>query len=110
WWVLPLLVLGRYAYPFLNQIENAGITTQVTTVTNALRGASHWLAYLILHGRPRWPGGFAIAVSPWPVAATAAVAAAGLGGLLLLRPGRDRRWLLLGVLLATVAVAVGHTG
>jgi arabinofuranan 3-O-arabinosyltransferase len=110
WWVLPLLVLGRYAYPFLDQIENAGITTQVTTVANALRGASHWLGYLILHGRPRWPGGFAIAVSPWPVAATAAVAAAGLAGLLTLRPGRDRTWLLLGVLVGTVAVAVGHRG
>ncbi len=108
WWVLPLLVLGRYAYPFLDQIENAGITTEVTTATNALRGASHWLAYLVLHGRPRWPGGFVLAVSPWPVVGTAAVAGAGLAGLLLAGP--RRRWLLLGVLAGTAAIAAGHAG
>ncbi|HYT10298.1 MAG TPA: alpha-(1-_3)-arabinofuranosyltransferase family protein, partial [Mycobacteriales bacterium] len=109
WWVLPLLVLGRYAYPFLTLIEDAGVTTQVATVTNTLRGTSHWLGFLVVHGAPRWPAGFDLAVSPVPVAASAAVAALGLAGLLL--PGlRERRWLLGGVLLGTALVALGHSG
>ncbi|HZB48977.1 MAG TPA: alpha-(1-_3)-arabinofuranosyltransferase family protein, partial [Mycobacteriales bacterium] len=109
WWVLPLLVLGRYSYPFLDLIEDAAVTTQVTTLTNTLRGTSHWLGFLVVHGGPRWPAGFELAVDPLAVLATAGVAAAGLAGLLL--PGlRDRRWLLGGVLLGTVLIAVGHAG
>jgi arabinofuranan 3-O-arabinosyltransferase len=106
WWLLPLLVLGRYAYPFLDEIENAGVTTQVTTVTNALRGTSHWLAYLVVHGAPRWPAGFQLATSALPVLGTAVVAGLGLAGLA--RLGRHR-WLLLSVLLGTVVIAVGHS-
>jgi arabinofuranan 3-O-arabinosyltransferase len=107
WWLLPLLVLGRYAYPFLDEIENAGITTQVTTVTNALRGTGQWLAYLVVHGAPRWPAGFEIATSALPVLGTAVVAGIGLAGLTRLR---SHRWLLVSVLLGTAVLAVGHAG
>ena len=45
WWLLPLLVLGRYAYPFLDYIESARVTTSVTSVLSVLRGTSDWVAW-----------------------------------------------------------------
>src|SRR5262249_28046008 len=42
WWVVPLLMLGRYSPPFLNYIETAATTTWVTDPVTVLRGASYW--------------------------------------------------------------------
>jgi arabinofuranan 3-O-arabinosyltransferase len=109
WWALPLLVLGRYGYDFLDIIESAKVTTAVTGLVDTLRGSDHWLGYLVVDGRPVWTAGWELATRPGLVAVTALVAAAGLAGLLL--PGLpDRRWLLGGVLLGTVLVSAAHTG
>ena len=45
WWSGPLLLLGRYAPPFLDYIENAAITTLPTDLTRSLLGVSDWVAY-----------------------------------------------------------------
>ncbi|HEX3312007.1 MAG TPA: alpha-(1-_3)-arabinofuranosyltransferase family protein, partial [Streptosporangiaceae bacterium] len=109
WWALPLLVLGRYGYDFLDMIETARVTTAVTGLVDTLRGSDHWLGYLVIDGRPVWTAGWELTTSPALVVVTTLVAAAGVAGLLL--PGLpDRRWLLGSVLLGTVLVSAAHTG
>src|SRR4051812_15089586 len=81
WWFLPLLSLGRYSPPFLNYIETAVATTHPLGWFNAVRGADHWLAYVIVGGRPWWPGAFDLATEPVLVFLTSAVAAVSLLGL-----------------------------
>jgi arabinofuranan 3-O-arabinosyltransferase len=44
WWSGPLVLLGRYAPPFLDYIENARITTLPTDLTRSLLGVSDWVA------------------------------------------------------------------
>ena len=62
WWLGPLVVLGGYAYPFLDFIETARITTAVTSVPGILRGASDWVAYIIdAEGHPVWQSGWVVA-------------------------------------------------
>lgn len=110
WWLLPLLVLGRYAYPFLNYIETASITTAVTSVPNDLRGASDWIAYILdSANHPTWQGGWVIAQSVTAIIATSAVAALGAWGLLRWR-GHLARWCMASVVGATVFMAIGHAG
>ena len=45
WWLVPLLLLGRYSPPFLDYIENATITTVPTGLARTLVGTSDWVAY-----------------------------------------------------------------
>ncbi|HEX4815632.1 MAG TPA: alpha-(1-_3)-arabinofuranosyltransferase family protein [Nonomuraea sp.] len=80
WW-LPLLLVGRYAFSFLPYTETAETTTQVTSLTNVLRGASDWVRYLPVNGVPEQPPGFAIATSATMVVVTGVIAALGLAGL-----------------------------
>ncbi|MET7329371.1 alpha-(1-_3)-arabinofuranosyltransferase family protein [Nonomuraea sp. NPDC005650] len=80
-WTLPLLLVGRYAFSFLPYTETAGITTQVTSLTNVLRGASDWVRYLPLNGVFDQPPGFAIATSATMVVVTGLLAALALAGL-----------------------------
>ena len=53
WWLVPLLLLGRYSPPFLDYIETASVTTFPTTLFDALRGTSHWVPYV----DPTWQAG-----------------------------------------------------
>ncbi|MEP6761835.1 MAG: alpha-(1-_3)-arabinofuranosyltransferase family protein, partial [Sporichthyaceae bacterium] len=109
WWLLPLLVLGGYAYPFLDYIESARITTSVTSVLNVLRGTSDWVAWSPSLGEPSWPAGWWLASSVLAVLATSAVAGLGLAGLAS-RSLHERRFLLWSLLLGTLLMAVGHAG
>ena len=74
WWVVPLLLLGRYSPPFLNYIETAATTTRTTDVVSSVRGASHWLAYLSGAYGPTWPAGWRLATAIPLVVATMVVA------------------------------------
>jgi arabinofuranan 3-O-arabinosyltransferase len=56
WWVLPLLVLARYAPPFYQYVESASNTTAGIGWSEAVRGDSHWVAYLVVGGPPRGAG------------------------------------------------------
>ncbi|MBB5869825.1 arabinofuranan 3-O-arabinosyltransferase [Allocatelliglobosispora scoriae] len=107
WWTLPLLLLGRYAPPFLDFIETAAVTTEVTDLQTMLRGASHWQAYFTDIYGPVWPAGRRLGTEPLLVAASAVVAALGLAGLS--RRGMPhRRFLITGVLLGLALVGFGH--
>ncbi|RYJ04034.1 MAG: DUF3367 domain-containing protein, partial [Actinomycetales bacterium] len=46
WWLVPLLVLGRYSPPFLDYIESAAATTSPATIADALRGTTKWVPYV----------------------------------------------------------------
>ncbi len=109
WWVLPLLVLGRYAYPFLSYIENARVTTSVDSAANVLRGTDHWLGFLLSPTGPGWPAGWTLATSAVPAAATVLVAGLGLAGLAA-RGTPERRWLGWCLLVGMLLVGVGYAG
>ncbi|TWP37133.1 alpha-(1-_3)-arabinofuranosyltransferase domain-containing protein [Leekyejoonella antrihumi] len=111
WWLLPLVVLGRYAYPFLDFIETARITTAVTSVPNVLRGASDWIAYILDRSdHPTWQAGWVIAQSITAIVATCAVAAAGAWGLLRRRRDHVVSFALTSLLAGTLFMVIGHAG
>lgn len=125
WWLGPLVVLGRYSYPFLDHIELASTTTAVASVTNVLRGANHWIAYILTAGdHPTWQSGWLLAQSVTGIIATTTVAGLGLAGLVRRRSGHDdaggeaasvagrhlTRWALTLVLVGVVVMAVGRSG
>jgi arabinofuranan 3-O-arabinosyltransferase len=104
WWVVPLLVLGRYSPPFLDWIESSAVTTSQTGLLATLRGVDHWQAYL---GPSVWPGGWILVSAPAVVLATSAVAALGLAGIAGHRTPH-RTFLLCCLLLGLALVTVGH--
>jgi arabinofuranan 3-O-arabinosyltransferase len=123
WWMAPLFVLGAFAFPFLDFIETASVTTSVTSVPNVLRGTSHWVAYIIEVDRhPRWQSGWLLVQHPIAVVATMAVVALGTLGLVsrkttaTLPPdgGLDdrhvRRFALVCLLLGVALMTAGHEG
>ncbi|MFD2355456.1 alpha-(1-_3)-arabinofuranosyltransferase family protein [Nonomuraea ferruginea] len=106
-WSLPLLLVGRYAFSFLPYTETSAATTQVTSLTNVLRGASDWVRFLPLSGVFEQPPGYAIATSGAMVAVTGVIAALGLAGLA--RRDLPARGFLIGLfLVGTAAVTAGH--
>lgn len=106
WWVVPLLVMGRYSVPFLDYIENAPITTLPTGLPDVLGGTADWVAYIAPED---WEAGYLLATTPILLLNLAAIAAAGLVGVLL-RDNPHRHFLFLGVLAGVVLVTFGYTG
>ena len=109
WWVVPLLVLGRFSPPFLDYIESADVTTAPTDMVTVLRGASHWHAYLGGAFGPPWTAGWRLATEQPLVIATLVVAGLGVAGLA--RRGMPHRWFLItGLLTGLALVGLGHVG
>ena len=81
WWLVPLLLLGRYSPPFLDFIETSAVTTSPTGWANDVRGADHWLAYYAIGDQAWWPGARMLLTEPALVVLTGLVAAVGLTGL-----------------------------
>lgn len=77
WWIIPLLVLGRYAPPFTEFIESAHVTTRWLNLPEILRGATSWSPFVDTER----VAGFAVATEPIFILATTALAAMGLYGL-----------------------------
>ena len=109
WWVAPLLLLGRYSPPFLSWIEDAATTTGTASPFEALRGTSPWLGFLATPTGPSWPVGWLYVTAPLLIVATAVTAGLGLVGLAL-RGGRERSFLLLGLVVGLALVTLGHGG
>ncbi|WP_248963534.1 alpha-(1-_3)-arabinofuranosyltransferase domain-containing protein [Sphaerisporangium perillae] len=107
WWLVPLVVLGRYIFSFLPFIETASATTGVTSLLNTLRGTSSWISFLPVDGRPWLPAAYDQATLPWLIVVTAAVAALGLAGLIR-RSTPERTFLALSVLAGIMIVSAGH--
>ena len=109
WWALPLLLLARYAPPFYEYVESATDTTAVIGWSEAARGDSSWIAYVLSGDQPWWPAAFHLAVDPLLVGVAAAVAGIGLAGLALL--GTEvRRPLMLAAVLGLGCLTVAHGG
>ncbi|MDA0567239.1 alpha-(1-_3)-arabinofuranosyltransferase, partial [Streptomonospora sp. S1-112] len=109
WWLVPLLLMGRYVFSFMPYTEDAATTTSVTTLTNALRGASNWMGYVPGHGQPALPAGAELSTEPWLVAVTALVAGLGIAGLINRRTP-ERAFLITTLLAGTAIVTAGYTG
>lgn len=112
WWLVPLVALGAYAFPFLDFIESSSITTAVTSIPNVLRGTSHWVAFVPgqLSGGA-WPAGSQLVSTPLLLAATTAVATAGLCSLLVRRwwvgHRHVRSFAIVSVVLGVVGMSIG---
>jgi arabinofuranan 3-O-arabinosyltransferase len=107
WWVVPLLVLGRYSPPFLDYIETADTTTRITDLVTVTRGASWWVAYLVGPYGPALPAGWQLAMDRTVVIATVVVAAVGIAGLA--RAGMPYRRILVICLVGGLGlVGLGH--
>lgn len=105
WWILPLLLLGRYSPPFLDYIESAPTTTFAATVLDALRGTTNWVPYVDL-----WADAGRVVVTDRLVILNGLVVLAlGLVGLAR-RDTPHRRYLVTGLVLGLVAVTAGHVG
>ncbi|OFT60403.1 alpha-(1-_3)-arabinofuranosyltransferase family protein [Corynebacterium sp. HMSC05E07] len=77
WWIVPLLILGRYAPPFTEFIESAGVTTRWLNLAEILRGTTSWAPFVDTER----VAGTALATEPVFVLFTVGVAALGLVGL-----------------------------
>jgi arabinofuranan 3-O-arabinosyltransferase len=108
WWLIPLLLQGRYSFNFLPYIEQSATTFRYMSAAAFLRGAGNWTAYLNL-GTPWLSAGWADVTSPAAVLASAAAAGAGLYGLAR-RDMPARRWLLASVGLASAVALTGYWG
>jgi arabinofuranan 3-O-arabinosyltransferase len=107
WWLVPLLLTGRYAFSWLPFTEKAAATTGTTGLVNILRGTERWTNFVAVDGQLWWPVGHALAAETFPVLCTAVVAGLGLVGLL--HPGLpERRFLLLTILTGVVVISTGH--
>ncbi len=108
WWLIPLLLQGKYSVNFLPYIEQSGTTLRFMSAAAFLRGTGNWTAYLNL-GTPWLSAGWSEITSPAAILASAAAAGVGLYGL----ARRDmpwRRWLLGGVGLSAAVALTGYFG
>ena len=80
WWVVPLLLLGRYSFPFLDYVESASATTLNAAAGEVLRGSTHWVGYVPPQSSS-WTAASLVATNPVLVVLGALVAAVGLAGL-----------------------------
>lgn len=108
WWIGPLLVLGRYAPPFLDYIESATATTGPLGWLTVLRGTTHWATFLSPN-ESHWIAGHQLTFQPVLVAVATLLAVVGLIGLATLRSPM-RRPFLLAALFGMVVMALGHGG
>lgn len=109
WWFLPLLQLGRYSPPFLDWIENAGVTTSTASVFESFRGTSPWLGFLAGPAGPSWPAGWQFVTLPLLIFGTTVVATVGLVGLAL-RSTPHRRFLTIAAAVGLLLLTLGHSG
>ena len=109
WWLVPLVVLGRYSPPFLDWIENAQTVTAQITLLDVFRGTTAWLGHLVTSGGVWWPAGYELVSSPPIIVATAAVMALGLAGFAVPQLPH-RRFLVICLALGVLVIALPHQG
>ncbi|MCQ9370834.1 DUF3367 domain-containing protein [Corynebacterium sp. 35RC1] len=81
WWLVPLVVLGRYAPPFLEYIESAYVTTRWLNLPEILRGTTSWVPFVEVERQ----AGHLLVTEPTFVVLTLAVATLGMIGLVRVR-------------------------
>ena len=108
WWLVPLLLQGRYSFNFLPYVEQSATTFATMSAAAFLRGAGFWTAY-VNFGTPWLSAGWSVVTTPLTILASAAAAGTGLYGLAR-RDMPARRWLLASVGLAAVVALIGYWG
>lgn len=91
WWIVPLLLLGKYSPPFTDYIESSGVTTRWLSLGETLRGTTSWTPFVSFER----VGGNALVAEPILIYATLAVAAIGLLGLVMRSLPLRRMWLMM---------------
>jgi arabinofuranan 3-O-arabinosyltransferase len=109
WWVIPLLIQGKYGVSILPYTESAATTTATTGLSNVLRGSASWVPYLAFNAQPWWPLGYQISTGLLPMLATGVIAVIGLAGLMRAGLARQRFWLVC-ALAGVLIVSAGHAG
>jgi len=109
WWLIPLLLQGRYSFDFLPYIEQSATTSGTMSAAAVLRGTGTWTAYFNLGGSPWLPAGWTMVTSPGAILASATASAAGLAGLAR-RDMPERRWLCSCTGLAAIVALAGYYG
>ncbi|MEU0093392.1 alpha-(1-_3)-arabinofuranosyltransferase [Kribbella sp. NPDC006257] len=107
WWLVPLMLLGRYSPPFLDWIENAAVTTKTASVFESFRGTSQWLNFLKTGGGPSWPTGWLFVTQPALIITTVAIALLGLVGLAM-SSLKHRGFLQLSLVAGLLLMTMGH--
>ncbi|MHB1890237.1 MAG: alpha-(1-_3)-arabinofuranosyltransferase domain-containing protein [Acidimicrobiales bacterium] len=108
WFVVGLLFQGKYGFDFLPYTETARVTTEWTSIPEALRGAGMWMSLIAIHGI--WtPAGWMYETDPIVIVATAGVAAVGLYGLAR-RDLPERLFLVVSLVVGTLAISAGYWG
>ncbi|WP_300402593.1 alpha-(1-_3)-arabinofuranosyltransferase family protein [uncultured Nocardioides sp.] len=105
WWLVPLVVMGAYSPPFLDWIETASVTTFPTTVADALRGTSNWVAYIDTTSR----AGRDLLSTPYLALDAGVLLLLGCAGMVL-RSNPHRAFLARGLAVGLVLVTLGHEG
>ncbi|MEO9324608.1 DUF3367 domain-containing protein [Nocardioides sp. C4-1] len=105
WWLVPLVLLGRYSPPFLDFIETGAVTTFPTTLVDTLRGTSNWVPYI----DPASRAGNDLITTGYLAVNSGVVLLVGFIGLLD-RSNPHRRFLGLGVCVGVLMVTLGHVG
>ena len=109
WWVVPLLLQGRYAFNFLPYIEQSATTTRTMSATAVLRGTGTWTAYFDLGNVPWISAGWTLVSASGAILATATAAAVGLAGIAR-RDMPERRWLCTCTGITLIAALAGYSG
>jgi arabinofuranan 3-O-arabinosyltransferase len=108
WWLIPLILQGRYSFNFLPYIEQTTTTAKTMSASAVLRGAGFWTAYFNL-GSPWLTAGWALVSSPFAIVTSGLAASVGLFGLAR-RDMPARRWLLIGTGLSAAIMLAGYYG
>ncbi len=106
WWVVPLLLMGAYSFPFLDYIESASVTTLPTDLPNVLAGTSHWVYF---YSSSLFPAGYDLATNPYLLLDALVLAALGIAGIAR-TDNPHRGFLFLGLVTGLLAVSFGYTG
>ncbi|MXQ68036.1 DUF3367 domain-containing protein [Actinomadura rayongensis] len=104
WWLVPLVLTGRYGFSWLGYTERADTTTAPTSLVNVLRGAERWGNYV---DASSLPVAHALSTGVVLTVVTVVLAALGVAGLSR-RDLPDRTFLLLVVLSGVVIIGAGH--
>jgi arabinofuranan 3-O-arabinosyltransferase len=108
WWVVPLLLQGRYSFNFLPYVEQAATTTATMSAATFLRGSGDWTAYLNI-GQPWLSAGWVVVTDPMVIIAAAITAATGLLGIAR-RDLPSGAWLRSCLAVSAVVALIGYSG
>ncbi len=108
WWVVPLLLQGKYSFNFLPYVEQAATTTATMSAATFLRGSGDWTAYLNL-GQPWLSAGWVVVTAPMVIIAAAVTAGTGLLGIAR-RDLPSGAWLRTSLAVCALVALLGYAG